>query len=217
MKVEDAPSPADETADESESRIDYHHMPEGLRDHVALAFVKSIRYFADAFFSQRYGHRAIVLETIAAVPGMVGGSLQHLKSLRRMEDDHGVIHVLLDEAENERMHLMTFVEIEKPTFIERMLVIIAQVLFYVFYFVLYVLSPKTAHRVVGYLEEEAVTSYTQFLDLIHKGKIRNVPAPDVAIQYWNMPRHARLSDVVTAIRRDEMHHRAVNHRMAGNA
>ena len=72
-------------------------------DRLAYAFVKFLRFCADTFFARRYGHRAVVLETIAAVPGMVGGALQHLRSLRRMESDHGWIHTLLEEAENERM------------------------------------------------------------------------------------------------------------------
>ena len=90
-----------------------HHNPENLSDRFALFFVKILRIFADTFFAKRYGHRAIVLETVAAVPGMVGGALQHLRALRRMEDDHGWIRTLLDEAENERMHLMTFIHIAK--------------------------------------------------------------------------------------------------------
>lgn len=95
--------------------LDYHLKPQGLGDHIALGFVKMLRFFADTFFAKRYGHRAVVLETVAAVPGMVGGLLQHLKALRRIRDDEGWIRTLLDEAENERMHLMTFIEIAKPT------------------------------------------------------------------------------------------------------
>ena len=34
--------------------------------------------------------------------------LRHMRSLRTMERDHGWIHTLLEEAENERMHLLTF-------------------------------------------------------------------------------------------------------------
>ena len=70
-----------------------------------------MRFFADTFFARRYGHRAVVLETVAAVPGMVGGALQHLQSLRLLEGDHGWIRTLLDEAENERMHLMSFIRL----------------------------------------------------------------------------------------------------------
>lgn len=66
-----------------------HHAPADLGDRVALATVKGMRLFADAFFGARHGHRAVVLETVAAVPGMVGGLLQHLKALRHIRDDEG--------------------------------------------------------------------------------------------------------------------------------
>ena len=91
------------------------HPANGLSDRVARGFTKLLRFFADKFFAKRYGHRAIVLETVAAVPGMVGSMLQHLKSLRHMADDHGWIRVLMDEAENERMHLLTFIEIARSS------------------------------------------------------------------------------------------------------
>ena len=87
-----------------------HFEPKNLSDKVALSFTKFLRFLADTFFKKRYGHRAVVLETIAAVPGMVAGMILHLKSLRKMEDDRGWIKTLLDEAENERMHLMTLSE-----------------------------------------------------------------------------------------------------------
>lgn len=45
---------------------------------------------------------------------------------------------------------------------------------------MYLLSPATAHRFVGYLEEEAVAAYTAFLGAIDKGQIPNVPAPKIA-------------------------------------
>ena len=60
----------------------HHHTPQDFRDRIALRLVKFMRVFADKFFSERYGHRAVVLETVAAVPGMVGGLLQHLKPNR---------------------------------------------------------------------------------------------------------------------------------------
>ena len=80
-----------------------HQSPRDASDRVALMFVKALRFVADSFFSKRYGHRAVVLETVAAVPGMVAGLLQHLKSLRNIEDDRGWVRELLEEAENERM------------------------------------------------------------------------------------------------------------------
>ena len=188
-----------------------HHKPRDLSDRVAFAVVKVLRFVADTFFAKRYGHRAIVLETVAAVPGMVGATLNHLKSLRRMRDDRGWIHTLLDEAENERMHLMTFIEIAKPNLFERLVVLLVQGAFYNGFFLLYLVSPKTAHRVVGYFEEEAIISYTHYLAEIDAGRHENVPAPAVAIDYWHLPKGARLRDVVLAVREDEAGHRDVNH------
>jgi ubiquinol oxidase len=185
-------------------------------DVFAYGAVKFLRFFADVFFAKRYGHRAVVLETVAGVPGMVGGMLQHLKSLRRCQDDHGWIRTLLDEAENERMHLMTFIEIARPKWFERFLIISVQIIFFSAYCLLYLLSSKTAHRLVGYLEEEAVVSYTHYLEEIDKRNIENIPAPEIAIKYWSLAVDARLRDVVIAVRRDEVLHRDTNHRFAND-
>ena len=191
-----------------------HHRPQNLSDRLAFGFVKCLRFVADTFFAKRYGHRAVVLETVAAVPGMVGGALQHLRSLRRMTDDDGWIRTLLDEAENERMHLMTFVHIAKPGRFERWMILLVQGAFYNAFFLLYLISPRTAHRVVGYFEEEAVLSYDLYLAEIDAGRHENVPAPPIAIHYWQLADDARLRDVVLVIRDDEANHRDVNHRFA---
>ena len=196
------------------SPLDRHYAPRDFRDRIAYAFVRFLRFFADIFFARRYGHRAVVLETVAAVPGMVGGSLQHLRALRRMKGDHGWIRALLDEAENERMHLMTFIHVVQPTQPERLLILLAQGAFYNFFFLLYLISAKTAHRVVGYLEEEAVYSYTEYLAGVDNGTYANLPAPAIAIDYWKLAPDARLRDVIIAVRADETHHRDVNHEFA---
>ncbi|HRK77151.1 MAG TPA: alternative oxidase [Thiobacillus sp.] len=194
--------------------LDRHYEPRNFSDRTAYAFVMFLRFFADAFFARRYGHRAVVLETVAAVPGMVGGALQHLRSLRLIEADYGRIRLLLDEAENERMHLMTFIQITQPSGLERLLVRIAQGIFFNLYFLLYMISPKIAHRIVGYLEEEAVHSYTEYLAGVDNGTHANVPAPRIAIDYWKLAPDARLRDVIIAVRADEVRHREVNHELA---
>ena len=196
------------------TRLDSHHAPASLGDRIALRTVRVMRLFADAFFSKRYSHRAVVLETVAAVPGMVGGLLQHLKALRHIRDDQGWIRELLDEAENERMHLMTFIEIAQPSRMERAIIMLGQAIFYNAYFWLYLLTPRIAHRIVGYLEEEAVVSYTQYLAEIDAGRVENVAAPAIARDYWKLAPDARLRDVVIAVRADEAGHRDRNHQMA---
>ncbi|MBW0150951.1 MAG: alternative oxidase [Phenylobacterium sp.] len=194
--------------------LSVHHAPKGVSDAVALGFTKLLRFTADTFFAKRYGHRAVVLETVAAVPGMVGATINHLTCLRRMCDDKGWIKTLMDEAENERMHLMTFIEVAKPTAFERFVIVAVQWVFYLFFFALYLVSSKTAHRVVGYFEEEAVISYTHYLAELDEGRSPNVPAPEIAKRYWNLPADATLRDVVMVVRADEAHHRDVNHSFA---
>jgi|TARA_B100001093_G_scaffold188304_1_gene180856 ubiquinol oxidase len=196
------------------SNLYNHHEPKNRSDRIALAFTKFLRLVADTFFRKKYGHRAVVLETVAAVPGMVAGMLTHLKSLRKMEDDRGWIKVLLEEAENERMHLMTFIQIAKPTALERFIIIIAQFIFIIMYSLIYLVSQRTAHRIVGYFEEEAVFSYSEYLKELETGRIKDQPAPKIAIDYWNLPLHSTLKDVVRVVRDDEAGHRDVNHSFA---
>ncbi|GAB4834835.1 Alternative oxidase, mitochondrial precursor [Ancistrocladus abbreviatus] len=181
----------------SDASIDLkkHHVPTTFLDKLAYYTVKSLRWPTDLFFQRRYGCRAMMLETVAAVPGMVGGMLLHCKSLRKFEHSGGWIKAMLEEAENERMHLMTFME----------------GVFFNAYFLTYLVSPKLAHRIVGYLEEEAIHSYTEFLKELDKGNIKNVPAPAIAIDYWQLPKDSTLRDVVMVVRADEAHHRDVNH------
>jgi ubiquinol oxidase len=128
-----------------------------------------------------------------------------------MEADKGWIRALMEEAENERMHLMTFIHIAKPTLFERLVIIVVQWFFYVAFFLLYAVSPRTAHRVVGYFEEEAIISYTLYLEELDDGRSPNVAAPDIAIKYWKLPSDSRLRDVILVVRADEAHHRDVNH------
>lgn len=208
-----APDPRALAADQTTEPV-IHHSPVGFSDRFALGFTKLLRLAADTFFAKRYGHRAIVLETVAAVPGMVGATVNHLTALRRMCDDDGWIRTLLEEAENERMHLMTFVQIAQPNLFERLVIILVQWVFYVGFFVLYLASKRTAHRIVGYFEEEAVTSYTLYLKEIDEGRSSNVAAPAIAKHYWKMADTATLRDVVLMVRADEAHHRDVNHGFA---
>ena len=191
-----------------------HRAPSDLADRLALGVTRLLRFFADTFFARRYGHRAIVLETVAAVPGMVGATATHLHSLRRMVNDDGWIRTLMEEAENERMHLMTFIEIARPTALERFVILVAQWIFYIGFFLLYLVSRRTAHRLVGYFEEEAVLSYTHYLEEIDAGRSPNVAAPAIARRYWKLADDATLRDVVLVVRADEAHHRDVNHGLA---
>ena len=189
--------------------------PVNFSDKVAYKITMFLRWLADTFFKKRYGHRAVVLETVAGVPGMVAGMWNHLRSLRKMKpDDRGWIKTLLAEAENERMHLMIFIRIAKPNWLERWAIITAQFIFWHFYMFLYIFFPQCAHRMVGYFEEQACISYTEYLKEIDEGRTENIKAPKIAIDYYNLDKNATLRDVVIAVRKDEEGHRDVNHDMA---
>jgi len=148
---------------------------------------------------------------------MVAGMLIHLRSLRSMQTGYGEqIREMLAEAENERMHLMFFIEIAKPNAFERLLVIAAQGIFMTFYLFMYIFFPKTSHRMIGYFEDEAVKSYTEYLELVENGTVMNIRAPKIAIDYYGLSKKARLSDLIRSVRADEMHHSEVNHSYADN-
>ncbi len=182
-----------------------------VSDFFARSQTAFFRFFADTFFARRYGHRAVVLETIAGVPGMVAGMWIHLKSLRSMKTGYGpLIRELLAEAENERMHLMFFIEIAKPSRLERTLILIAQLVFWNYYFLLYVLAPKTAHKMIHYFEEEAVRSYTSYWRLSKTERPKTLRHPNSRSTTTACNRDARLSDLIVRVRADEQRHADAN-------
>ena len=190
---------------------------ENISDAFALSMTKFFRFIADTFFAKRYGHRAVVLETVAGIPGMVAGVWMHFKSLRKMKVGYGEqIREMLAEAENERMHLMFFIEIAKPNYFERFIVLFSQMIFGLFYLFMYVFFTRTAHRMIGYFEDEAVKSYTEYLEMVESGKVENIPAPKLAISYYGIGSDSKLSDLIRCVRADEEHHSETNHNYADN-
>jgi len=192
-----------------------HREPEGIFDHLAWKLVRFLRVTSDYYFKDNLVFRAMMLETVAAVPGMVGGMMHHLSSLRTVQHDNW-IRTLLDEAENERIHLFCWLDILKPTAAQRILIMLVQGIFFTGFLASYIFFPKTCHRFVGYLEEEAYKTYTKLLHMIDEGKIKDQPAPQLAIDYWNMPANATMRDMAVIIREDERDHAMVNHSMANS-
>ncbi|KAK4118862.1 alternative oxidase [Parathielavia appendiculata] len=161
--------------------------------------------------------RFVFLETVAGIPGAVAGSLRHLHSIRRFKLDQGWIKTLLEESYNERMHLLTFLDMYRPGRLMRLAVFAAQGILYNAMFVGYLLSPGFCHRLVGYLEDEAVATYTKCLEEMERGRLPlwtdpGFRIPDIAVKYWNMPEGKRtMRDLILYIRADEASHRGVNH------
>jgi len=200
----------------------HHHEPQCFRDRLAHWTIQIMRRNFDWMTGFKWWKtesiwltRMIFLETVAAVPGSIAGTIRHLASLRRMKRDHGWIHTMLEEAENERMHLLTFLQLKKPGPFMRLMVFLAQGAFFNFYWVAYLVSPKFCHRLVGYLEEEAVITYSKCIEHIDQGKIwKDKKAPEIGISYWKLQPNATMRDLILVIRADEAHHRDVNHEFA---
>jgi len=159
--------------------------------------------------------RFIFLETVAGVPGMVGGMLRHFRSLRKMKRDNGWIETLLEDAYNERMHLLTFLKMAEPGWFMKVMILGAQGVFSNAFFISYLVSPKICHRFVGYLEEEAVITYTYAIQDLEEGRLpawSDLQAPEIAVKYWNMPEGKRtMRDLLYYVRADEAKHREIHH------
>lgn len=207
-----------------------HTEPQNFTDRLALTAVKSVRQGFDyvtgwnskAITVEMILNRTIYLETIAAVPGFVAAIIRHFRSLRRMERDGGMISLLLDEAHNERMHLLTFVRMKNPGALFRAAVIGGQFGFGAAFFLAYAVSPKFCHRFVGYVEEEACSTYTKIIEAIEEAPAgsdlavwRSERAPAISRSYWHLGEDGTVLDMFYAVRADEAEHRDVNHLCSG--
>ena len=211
---------------ESAEKVQVTHVePKSKRDKLALFMMKILRTSFDKISGYKPGkmtesdylRRCIFLETFAGVPGFIGGMMRHLHSLRSLRSDGGWIHHLLEEAENERMHLITFLNVRQPGTFMRLIIMFSQFFFISGYSLMYLLSPTTAHRFVAYLEEEAVKTYSQILKDLDEGKLpfwEDMKASQESIKYWGLPYDAKFRDVILSIRADECAHREFNHHFA---
>lgn len=207
-----------------------HVPPVTTTDKAAFAAVKVIRLLFDAVSGWNFGEvtkakimrRVIFLETVAAIPGFVAAMVRHFKSLRNMSRDGGMLNMFLDEANNERMHLLTFVKMRNPGTIFRVLVMASQTVAGTGFFILYHISPKFCHRLVGYIEEEACSTYTKIIDVVENAPEgselaawRTERAPAIGRAYWRLGEEGTVLDAIYAIRADEAEHRDVNHVCSG--
>jgi len=218
------------TKEQLESVEITHKKPERVPDYLAYLTVSLMRFGWDLstgyllgrklglfkFSYRKWLLRVVFLETVAGVPGMMFGMVRHLNSLRRMERDRGWIKCLLAEAENERLHLLTAMHLYKPSKLLRYAIVIAQGLMCNFLFVAYLISPRYCHSFVGYLEEQAVHTYTHLIDDIEAGKYPEFEqdASKLSKAYWKLSPDATWKDVFMNIRADESNHRDVNHKLA---
>merc|ERR1719171_263084 len=207
---------------------DLKHAPQGLSELCLQKMVRAAYHTFNLFTGYNHtdppvsaiGYRLIILESVAGVPGMLGGMFRHFRSLRQLERDHGFIFTLLEEAENERMHLIVCMSFFEAGPFTRFIVQSGQVALTPFLAGLYFIRPQLLHRFVGYLEETAVHTYTNIVQMTNTPGTKlhtawkDTPAPQAAIDYWKLPADAMWVDCLKRMLADESHHRDVNHAMA---
>lgn len=132
--------------------------------------------------------------------------------------------MFLEEANNERMHLLTFIRMKDPGTLFRAAVVGGQFGFGTVFTTLYIISPAFCHRFVGYIEEEACHTYTKIIQAIEDAEEGSelaewkvAPAPKIAKGYWALGESGTVLDVMYAVRADEAEHRDVNHAVSGVA
>lgn len=216
-----------------------HRSVQNFRDVITYGFMKVLRHSFDFFTGyieprdekhqieigkgpnrmtlEKWLTRIIVLESVAGIPGAIAGFIRHLHAMRLFRRDMAFIDTLYDEAFNERMHLLTFLKMAKPSLFTRCLLWVGQGIFANLFFVTYLVSPKTCHRFVGYLEEEAVNTYSRCIKDMELGlcpELEHHPVPQIAKDYWHLNDDATMYELIQYVRADEAKHREVNHTFA---
>jgi len=204
------------------------HSPIGVTDRLVQGLVRSLYHSFN--FVTGYHHedppvsaieyRLILLEAFAGVPGFLAAGFRHFRSLRTLQRDHGFIYSLLEEAENERMHLLVCMKMFDAGPVTRSLVCVSQLTATPLLGLLYVVRPQLLHRFVGYLEETAVHTYTNIVTITEtegtqlNAAWKDTKAPEIAIAYWKLDKDALWVDCLRQMLADESHHRDVNHTFA---
>lgn len=204
------------------------HAPVSLSDRVMHGLMRTLYHSFNLITGYDHedpsetsvGWRLIILESFAGVPGFVAAGFRHFHSLRTLQRDHGAIYTFLEEAENERMHLLVCMKVFNASPVTKALVVAAQISMTPFLMAVYTVNPGAMHRFVGYLEETAVLTYSNLIDKATTPGTKlhaawaGLDAPTIAKVYWKLKDDATWIETLRHILADESHHRDVNHAFA---
>jgi hypothetical protein len=191
----------------------YHHKPQTISDLITNTVVYGLYHSFNAITGYKHVNpsvqsiewRLLVLESVAGVPGFVAAGFRHFRSLRTLQRDHGWIATLLEEAENERMHLLLCLNKFNAGIITRTMVITAQMILVPVLMGVYAVHPRSMHRFVGYLEETACKTYVNIIAHVETPGTelnlawKDMEASDMAKGYYKLPPDAKWVDTLKCI------------------
>lgn len=169
-----------------------------------------------AAFTRGYGERleakALVLETLAAIPAIVIGAIRALRAQRRRTDD-ALVRDCATEADNEHAHMLAFAAITELTWVDRLVVVMGQPVLAAAFALLHTVSERAAHRLCGHFEEEAMRTYAHHRAAVAAGR----PDPVLgafACERWSLPMGSRLSALLPILEQEESEHGRRHHEVA---
>ncbi|EAN97989.1 hypothetical protein C3747_33g208 [Trypanosoma cruzi] len=172
-----------------------HSPPQRFSDHCCIYLVKLLRWCADKLFRERYLHRATMLKVIAPAPPLAGAMISHLRMILKKENPAYIpgkgdfateTRGLLAQAESHASHIRILMLLTEITYVERVAAVFLQAIHFAIFAFLFLLSPRVAFRLMGYLGEESVVIWTHMINDIDFGKVTERALPQDAIEYWGL-------------------------------
>lgn len=197
---------------ESDSFASHH--PHTLGDYFSRAIVLVVFRLARMIFRDRYAQHALVLEAVLA--SMLTAIAAHAQyaALRNFRADREHIEELLGEASTEHLHVLVLKRVTTVEWYGKAAIWKMQFIYIPLFRLIYCLAPSFAHRLVAYTEERLAGIYADWLLHLLGGALENMPAPVVAIKYWELPEEATLIELLNVLIADTAKHRDRNHRIA---
>lgn len=197
---------------ESDSFAQHH--PHTLGDYMSRALVLFVYRLAKLIFGTSYAEHALVLEAVLA--SMQTSAAAHLQyaALRNLHVNREEIEDLLGEASSEHFHLLVLRRIAKLSWYGKAAIWKMQFIYVPLFRILLTLSPSIAYRTVAYTEERLAGIYADWLLALMCGAATNMPAPQIAIQYWSLGEDATYIEVANMLLADTAKNRDRNHHIA---
>lgn len=190
------------------------HHPHSLSDYLARSTVGISRKVVKTVGKKSYVMRSIIANTILSSLSMVLANSLHQKVVFNGKGNRDAIEDLLCEASDTHFHVLVCRDLVKPKVSMMIWIYFLRALSIFFFRILAYLSPKAGHRTLGYMYEKSVIDYSNWIETIEAGEITNIEASKFAMGYYELQEGSMLTDVIAAMREDNLKNRDSEHKYA---